>query len=288
MPIASFKDKVAVITGAASGIGEAIARALAAQGARLALVDIHEPRLSALQAELGHAGVACLVRQVDVADATAVQQFADEVEAHFGRVDLVFNNAGVAVVAGLEALPLADAHWLMNINFWGVVHGCRAFAPALRRAGGGVLVNVSSIFAMVSMPSQSLYNASKAAVRGFSDALREELRGSAIQVLCVHPGGVKTRIVEDARILDRQFAAADAHTIRRDFLASARTTPAAAAAQILRAVAARQPRVLIGFDARIIDALYRLFPTRVSPWFASLARWHRARHAKPAALTRKR
>ena len=153
----SLKGRVAVVTGAASGIGEALARALASRGASLAISDIRGQRLDGLAAELTAAGIECLARPVDVADPAAVQAFADEVEATYGRVDLVFNNAGVALISGVEAAPLADAHWLMNINFWGVVHGCRAFVPALRRAGGGHLVNVSSIFAMVSMPSQAFY-----------------------------------------------------------------------------------------------------------------------------------
>lgn len=278
----SLKGRVAVVTGAASGIGEALARALAARGATLAISDIRGQRLDSLAAEFTAAGIACLARPVDVADPGAVQAFADEVESAYGRVDLVFNNAGVALISGVEAAPLSDAHWLMNINFWGVVHGCRAFVPALRRAGGGHLVNVSSIFAMVSMPSQAFYNASKAAVRGFSDALREELRGSGIQVLCVHPGGVKTRIAEDARVRDLHFVATDAPTMRRQFLAAARTTPAVAAEVILDAVRAGQPRVLVGADAKVLDAIFRLFPARASRWLTGLAKRQRA----PAASAR--
>lgn len=277
----SLKGRVAVVTGAASGIGEALARALASRGASLAISDIRGQRLDGLAAELTAAGVECLARPVDVADPAAVQAFADEVEATYGRVDLVFNNAGVALIAGVEAAPLADAHWLMNINFWGVVHGCRAFVPALRRAGGGHLINVSSIFAMVSMPSQAFYNASKAAVRGFSDALREELRGSGIHVLCVHPGGVKTRIAEDARVRDLHFVATDAPTMRRQFLATARTTPEMAADVILDAVRAGRSRVLVGADAKVLDAAFRLFPARASRWLSGLAK--RRRGPSPAA-----
>jgi len=276
----SLKGRVAVVTGAASGIGEALARALASRGASLAISDIRGQRLDGLAAELTAAGVECLARPVDVADPAAVQAFADEVEATYGRVDLVFNNAGVALIAGVEAAPLADAHWLMNINFWGVVHGCRAFVPALRRAGGGHLINVSSIFAMVSMPSQAFYNASKAAVRGFSDALREELRGSGIHVLCVHPGGVKTRIAEDARVRDLHFVATDAPTMRRQFLATARTTPEMAADVILDAVRAGRSRVLVGADAKVLDAAFRLFPARASRWLSGLAK--RRRGPSPA------
>ena len=286
MPATPFTDQVAVITGAASGIGEALARALAAQGARLALCDVHTERLAAVVAELEANGIECLVARVDVADAAAVQAFAESVRVRFGRADLVFNNAGVSVVAGVEALPLADAHWLMNINFWGVVHGCQSFLPLMRANGRGTLVNISSIFAMVSMPGQSLYNASKAAVRGFSDALREELFGTGIRVLCVHPGGVRTRIAEDARLKDLRLVADSPASLKRNFKAVARTSPQAAAQTILAAVVAGRPRVLVGTDAWLLDWLFRLFPTRVSPWASALGRWQRRRteHSRlPAA-----
>jgi NADP-dependent 3-hydroxy acid dehydrogenase YdfG len=198
----SFKAKGVVITGAASGIGEALARNLAAQGARLLLADVDIGRLDAVVAELRAGGADCLAQPCDVADVAAVQALADTALQAWGGADVVINNAGVGLVAPVHSLALADAHWLMNINFWGVVHGSRAFTPQLQARPGSVIVNISSIFAMVSMPTQSIYNASKAAVRGFSDALREELRASGVRVLCVHPGGIQTRIAQQARLGD--------------------------------------------------------------------------------------
>ena len=187
----TFKARGIVITGAASGIGEALAHALAAQGARLLLADVHAERLDHVAAALRERGADCLTQVCDVADAAAVQALADTAMRAWGGAHAVVNNAGVGLVAPVHSLALEDAHWLMNINFWGVVHGCRAFMPQLQARAGrhedAVIVNISSIFAMVSMPTQSIYNASKAAVRGFSDALREELRDSGVRVLCVHP-----------------------------------------------------------------------------------------------------
>ena len=197
-----FKGKGVVITGAASGIGEALARNLAARGARLLLADLHVERLDAVVAELRASGTDCLAQPCDVADPAALHALAGMALHAWGGADVVINNAGVGLVAPVHSLDLDDAHWLMDINFWGVVHGCRAFMPQLQARQGGVIVNISSIFAMVSMPTQSIYNASKAAVRGFSDALREELRDSGVRVLCVHPGGIQTRIAQQARLGD--------------------------------------------------------------------------------------
>ncbi len=264
-----------MITGAGSGIGEALARAWATRGARLALADLDRDRLDTLMASLQAAGIDGFTRTLDVADASALEAFATEVERRLGRVDIVINNAGVALVGGVEAVALDDARWLMGINFWGVVHGCRAFAPALRRSGGGTIVNISSIFAMVSMPSQSFYNAAKAAVRAFSDAFREEVRDDRIRVLCVHPGGVATRIADDARVRDLRFIGGDARSMRDDFRRHARLSPEAAAARILRAIDQGRTRSLVGLDARILDAAYRLFPARSSRWLSALARQRR-------------
>jgi len=274
---------VSVITGAASGIGEALARACAARGHRLVLGDVDQPRLHRLSEELRAGGTTLIAQTCDVAHRAQVQQLADDCAAHFGAARFVFNNAGVALVDPLASMSMSDAQWIIGINFWGVVHGSQVFTPQLQSQPGSAIVNLSSIFAMLSLPSQSMYNASKAAVRAFSDALREELRhpvgqGKAahpVHVLCVHPGGVKTRIVEQARVGDLQGIAPDAQTLRNNFLQVARTTPAQAAAAILRALDRRQTRLLIGTDARIGDLLYRIAPSRSSAWFAALARKRR-------------
>ncbi|MBE2261713.1 MAG: SDR family NAD(P)-dependent oxidoreductase [Burkholderiaceae bacterium] len=282
-----FNGKVAVITGAASGIGEALAKGFAARGTRLLLADVHAGRLDAVAAALRAGGADCRTRVCDVALPESVQALADEAARDMGGADIVINNAGVALVAPALSVPLADTHWLMAINFWGVVHGCRAFAPQLQARDGGVLVNISSIFAMISMPTQSIYNASKAAVRGYSDALREELRAPApglhpVHVLCVHPGGIRTRIAEHARLGDISGLADSAQEMQRNFEDAARTSPSQAAAAIIRAIERRRTRLLIGPDAVVADAIYRLFPARASAWMSALGRRHRERMKRKA------
>jgi NADP-dependent 3-hydroxy acid dehydrogenase YdfG len=258
-----LSGKLIVITGAASGIGEALARQAAAKGARLVLCDLNLARLQST----APAGAVC--EALDVADANAMTEFAARVAA-LGGASVVINNAGVALVAPALTAPLGDAHWLMNINFWGVVHGCRAFAPQLQAKPEACLVNISSIFAMLSMPTQSYYNASKAAVRAFSDALRLELASTSVRVLCVHPGGIQTRIVDDARMRDVAMVADSERQLRSLFTAEARTTADQAAAKIIRAIERRQTRLLIGADAVVGDALFRLFPKRASGWLTAL------------------
>ena len=276
----TFKARGIVITGAASGIGEALAQALAAQGARLLLADVHAERLDAVATALRAGGADCLTQVCDVADAAAVQALADTAQAAWGGAHAVVNNAGVGLVAPVHSLALDDAHWLMDINFWGVVHGCRAFMPQLQarasRQEDAVIVNISSIFAMVSMPTQSIYNASKAAVRGFSDALREELRDSGVRVLCVHPGGIRTRIARDARLGDIAAVADSPQALHAQFEQAARTTAPQAAQAIVQALHGGRARLLIGADAKWGDAIHRLWPTRAAPWLSALAR--RLRH----------
>jgi short-subunit dehydrogenase len=276
-------EPVVVITGAASGIGAALARAWAARGARLVLADVDQPRLQALTQSLQQQGRACLAQTCDVADRAQVAQLARACEQAFGPAQVLINNAGVALVDPLASMQPDDAQWIIGINFWGVVHGSQIFTPQLQRHPNSTIVNLSSIFAMLSLPSQSMYNASKAAVRAFSDALREELRHPPVDapdrhpvhVLCVHPGGVRTRIVEQARIGDLRSVAPDAQTLKRQFLEVAKTTPEQAATAILNAIDARKTRLLIGADARVGDLLYRLAPARASAWFAALARRRR-------------
>ena len=279
----SLAGKTVVITGAASGIGQALAQAAAARGARLLLADLDAARLAAVAQPLRDAGSSCLEQACDVAQPAHLVALARTAETSLGGADVLINNAGVALVSPISGAPLADAHWLMNINFWGVVHGCQAFTPQLRARPGSAIVNLSSVFAMVSMPTQGYYNASKAAVRALSDALREELRDSGVQVLCVHPGGVRTAIARQARLGDISSVADSATALHAQFDAVARTSPDRAAAVILDALAAGRQRVLIGPDARLGDWLFRLAPTRASQWFSALARWQRDRLARSAA-----
>lgn len=280
-------DKTVVITGAASGIGEALAHALAAQGARLLLADVDLVRLEAVAASVRLQGASCLTQLCDVSQAAAVEALAERAQSELGGADVLINNAGVALVAPVQSLSLADAHWLMDINFWGVVHGCRAFTPQLQARPGGVIVNLSSVFAMVSLPTQSIYNASKAAVRAFSDALREELREKpekpgdspsarylhGVRVLCVHPGGIRTRLVAQARLGDISSIAESPQALHAQFHGVARTSASLAAAAIVEALQGDRTRLLIGADARLGDWLFRLAPGRASAWFSALALW---------------
>jgi short-subunit dehydrogenase len=271
------QGKIVVITGAASGIGAALAAAMAAQGARLMLTDIDTQGLESLGATLRLQGCDCHTCVTDTGSEAAIYALAEHTLATLGPADIVVNNAGVGLIAPVEKLSTTDAHWLMNINFWGVVHGCRAFLPQLRQRPDTVLVNISSIFAMVSVPTQSIYNASKAAVRGFSDGLREELRGCGVDVLCVHPGGIKTNIANNARITDVSMVADSDQQMRDNFTKVARTTPEQAAAVIIQGILSRKTRVLIGADAKLMDGLYRLFPTQSSQWLSEIGQWMRKR-----------
>ena len=282
----SFTGKVVVITGAASGIGEALASALAQRGARLLLADIDAAGLDRVVSTLQKRGVDCFGQITDTGNEAAIHALAAEAQRRYDGVDVLINNAGVALVSPVASLHTADAHWLMNINFWGVVHGCNAFLPHMRTRPRALLVNISSIFAMVSMPTQSIYNASKAAVRGFSDALREELRGSTVRVLCVHPGGIRTNIVNKARITDVSMVADSDQAMRDQFTQLARTSPQQAADAIIAAMQTGKTRLLIGADAKVMDFLYRLVPSRSSAWLTNLSHYMRRKAASQDAAAK--
>lgn len=267
-----LQGKVIVITGAASGIGAALAKNLAQRGARLMLADIDATGLEALANTLRTQGCDCHWAVTDTGNESAIYELAQQSLATLGAADMVINNAGVSLVSPVEKLKTSDAHWLMNINFWGVVHGCRAFLPQLQTRPAALLINVSSIFAMVSMPTQSMYNASKAAVRAFSDALREELRGTAVGVLCVHPGGIRTNIARTARITDSSMVADSDQKMRDSFTKLARTSPEQAAQIIVAAILSGKTRVLIGRDAKFMDFLFRLAPGRASAWLTRIGK----------------
>lgn len=256
----SFKGKAAAITGAGSGIGQALALALAREGARLALADIDAAGLEDTRRQVTALGADCKTRVLDVADRAAVFAWADACRGDVGPVNLVVNNAGVSLSAAAETVRIEDFQWIMGINFWGVVHGTQAFLPQLRASGDGHVVNVSSIFGMIAMPTQSAYNASKFAVRGYTEALRMELEleGAPVGVTCVHPGGVATRIAKASRIDERLAAMTgqDNEAFRRqsDRLIQT-TTPASAARQILAGVKRNARRVIVGPDAKVAHVL---------------------------------
>jgi NAD(P)-dependent dehydrogenase (short-subunit alcohol dehydrogenase family) len=258
--VRSFDGRVAAITGAGSGIGRALAGDLAGRGAHLALSDVDEVGLAETVARCEGAGVKVTSQLVDVADRDAVFAWADQVVADHGKVNLVVNNAGVALGATVEGMSYEDLEWLMGINFWGVVHGTKAFLPHLRASGEGHVVNLSSVFGLISVPSQSAYNAAKFAVRGFTDSLRMELEieGSCVSATTVHPGGVRTNIARKARIDPSVEALGGAADTGEEFDKIARTTPESAARQILAAVQKDRRRALIGHDATLIDLISRL------------------------------
>jgi NAD(P)-dependent dehydrogenase (short-subunit alcohol dehydrogenase family) len=258
----TLNDKVAAITGAGSGIGRATAVLLAQQGCHLALSDVDEAGLAETASQCS--SVKVTTARVDVADRARVHAWADEVVKDHGRVHVIINNAGVGLGATVEAMSYEDLDWLMGINFWGVVHGTKAFLPHIKRAGEGHIVNISSVFGLIGVPTQSAYNAAKFAVRGFTESLREEMEieGSNVGVTCVHPGGIKTNIARRARLrtTEEWGGAQDAETAAADFDRMARSTPEDAARAILRAIIGNRRRQLIGADAVIIDLVQRLLP----------------------------
>jgi butyryl-CoA dehydrogenase len=256
-----FHGRVAAITGAGSGIGRALANELARQGAHLALVDIDDTGLAETVAQCEGRGVKVTSQHLDVADRTAVYAWADQVMKDHGQVNVVINNAGVALGATIESMSYEDFEWLMNINFWGVVYGTKAFLPYLKASGEGHIVNLSSVFGLISVPSQSAYNAAKFAVRGFTDTLRMELEieRAPVSVTTIHPGGIKTNIAKNAR-MDPSVTevAGDPDKALADFERAFITSPEKAARQILAAVKRDRRRALIGPDAKVIDLISRL------------------------------
>jgi butyryl-CoA dehydrogenase len=247
-----------VITGAASGIGKALALKLAEQGCDLALVDKDMIGLMSIQEELGLFSVRCIIEDLDVSDRQAFVGFSEKVIAQFSQVDMLFNNAGVSLIDSVENQSFDDFHWLMNINFWGVVYGSHAFLPYLKKSPDAHLVNVSSLFGLLSLPLQSAYNSSKFAVRGFTESLKMEMAGTNVSVHCVHPGGIKTNITNNAKISTEHVPKSE---ILANFNKQAKTTAEQAADVILLGLVRNKRRILIGKDAKLLDLIVRWFPS---------------------------
>jgi len=268
----AISGSAAAITGAASGIGRALALELAARGCDLALADRDEAGLATLAAEIGRAGQRKVtVHTVDVGVPREIEAFAQAAIAAHPVLNIVINNAGVVLMGTFDEVDQAQMEWLININFWGVVHGTRAFLPHLSKRPEAHIVNLSSVFGIIAPPGQTAYCAAKFAVRGFSESLRHELAmaKSPVRLSVVHPGGIATNIVRNSRIgTGMTDNARRAQSIER-FDALARTTPAAAALRIIQGIDKNQPRILIGGDARFMDLLQRFRP---ATYWAVLAR----------------
>jgi NADP-dependent 3-hydroxy acid dehydrogenase YdfG len=252
-----FEGKVAVITGAGSGIGRALAVNLATKGAKLALSDIDTEGLAETVRQTEALGATVKSDRLNVAEREAVLAYADAVLAHFGEVHQIYNNAGIAYNGDLEKSEFKDIERIMDVDFWGVVNGTKAFLPHLIASGDGHVVNVSSLFGLIAMPGQNAYNAAKFAVRGFTEALRQEMLVAKhpVKVTCVHPGGIKTAVARNATVADDQDAQSFAEFFDKHL---ALHTPEMAAETIVNAVAKGRARVVIGWEAKALDALARI------------------------------
>lgn len=269
----TFANKTVAVTGAGSGIGRALARELASRGANLALSDVNAKGLADTVAALTDVSVRVTSDILDVADREAVYAWAEKCAREHGQVHAIINNAGVSLSATVEEMSIKDFQWLMNINFWGVVSGTQAFLPLLQQADEGHIVNVSSVFGIIGVPTQSAYNAAKFAVRGFTESLRQELAGSSVKVSCVHPGGIRTNIVRGGRHYnDIRGGKVDMARMNRDFDKMARTTPEQAAKTIVEGMLKNKVRILIGQDAYVIDRMARLMPESYDKILAGFTR----------------
>jgi short-subunit dehydrogenase len=251
-----FRGKVCVITGSGSGIGRALALDLARRGARLALSDIDGDSAAATAEACRSAGAPEVQSyRLDVSERESVFAHAGEVLSRFGTVNVVINNAGVALHKTVLDTPIEDYEWIVGINFWGVLYGTKAFLPHLIASGDGHVVNLSSLFGLIAVPSESGYNATKFAVRGFTEALRQEMltAGHPVGVSCVHPGGIKTNIARSARV-----PAGEEEDLAGSFDKIAFTSPEDAAATILRGVERNRARIIVGADARALDLMQRV------------------------------
>lgn len=252
-----FAGKVAVVTGAGSGIGQALAIELARSGASVAISDIDTEGLATTEERLKSIGASVKTDRLDVTEREAFELYADAVKGHFGKVNQIYNNAGIAFAGDVEVSQFKDIEKVMDVDFWGVVNGTKVFLPHLIESGDGHIINVSSVFGLFAVPGQAAYTAAKFAVRGFTEALRQEMQlsGHPVKVTTVHPGGIKTNIARNMMAVD----GVDKDELAKTFdkkLAS--TTPEKAARIILEGVRKNKARVLVGPDATALDLIVRI------------------------------
>jgi len=272
-----LNNKVAAVTGAGSGIGQALAINLAQEGCNLALSDVDKKGLAGTLKMLKKFDVKVTHQVLDVSRKDAVLQWADKVVEDHGWVNMIFNNAGVALSGTVESLSIEDYEWVMNINFWGVLYGTKAFLPYLEQSGEGHVINISSVFGLTSQPLMSGYNASKFAVRGFTESLRQDLEitNSNVSTTCIHPGGIKTNIAKCARMNKSvsDVTGTNDDNALDEFEKMFIHTPDSAAKTILKGVKKNKRRVLIGLDARVFDGMARVFPTGYQWLFTKAVQW---------------
>ena len=252
-----FAGKVAVVTGAGSGIGQALAVELARSGAKVAISDVNMEGLTQTEEQLKAIGASFKSDRLDVTEREAFLAYADSVKEHFGKVNQIYNNAGIAFTGDVEVSQFKDIERVMDVDFWGVVNGTKAFLPHLIASGDGHVVNVSSVFGLFAVPGQAAYNSAKFAVRGFTEALRQEMgaAGHPVAVTTVHPGGIKTAIARNATAAE----GVDPEQLAQLFdKRLARTSPQRAAEIILDAVRKKKARVLVGTDAKLLDVMVRV------------------------------
>jgi NADP-dependent 3-hydroxy acid dehydrogenase YdfG len=275
-----FAGKVAVVTGASSGIGQALAIELARSGAKVAISDVDSKGLARTEERLAAIGAAVKADRLDVTEREAVLAYADAVRDHFGVVNQIYNNAGIAFTGDIEVTRFKDIERLMDVDFWGVVNGTKAFLPHLIDSGDGHVVNVSSVFALFALPGQAAYSSAKFAVRGFTEALRQEmtLAGRPVKVTTVLPGGIKTNIARNATAAK----GLDATEIAGAHDKMAMTSPERAARIILESVRKNKARVLVGPDAKILDIIVRVTGSGYQRLFSAAAA-----RAMPAAPNRR-
>lgn len=260
----NFKNKVAAITGAGSGMGQQLAILLAKAGCHVSISDVNEKGLAETVELVKPYNVRVTSKKVNVAKLEEVRAWAEETVQNHGSVNMIFNNAGVALGSTVEGSTYEDLEWIMGINYWGVVYGTKEFLPYLKKTGEGHIINTSSLFGLTAQPTQSAYNSTKFAVRGFTESLRQELdiENSGVSALSVHPGGIRTNIANDARMSDSiKSMGMNPEKSAKAFNKLLRMPADEAAQQILDAVLKNKRRLLIGNDAKTLDLVQRILPT---------------------------